>query len=126
MNWDKKDIISGASCLFIGLLFIWGMQNWPKYTVEKDGKWLGNLYYMTIATTLTLIGLMIRIFAQTAAFRVGGGILFSIFYMNVFIEIWRDPKHWGRLDITMCVLIAVGIMVFEALMFLIQKKKNNE
>lgn len=124
---NKKDIIAGVCCLFVVAIFIYGMGNWTKYKVETDGKILGNLYYITISSCLMLLGLIIRISANSWFFKLCGCALYSLFAANLFIELKRNPTDWNILDGLLQVPVLLGIVAFETLLHLIDKnKKENE
>lgn len=123
---NKKDIIAGVCCLFVVAIFIYGMSNWPKYKVETDGKIWGNLYYITISSCLMFMGLIIRVAARSLFFKLCGCALYSVFFVNLFIEIKRNPMEWNFLDGLFQVPVILGIIAFETLLYLIDQKKKEK
>lgn len=126
MESKAKTIISGICCLFVIAIFIYGMSSWQNYSVKKDGTILGNLYYITIASCLMMTGLIIRISAKGLFYKLCGCALYSLFYVNLFIELKRTPTSWNIFDALFQVPVFMGIISFEILLYVIDKNKNNE
>ena len=124
MENKVKNIISGVCCIFVAAIFIYGMSSWQNYNVPKDGKILGNLYYITIASCLMMTGLIIRISATGLFYKLCGCALYSLFYVNLFIELKRDPTSWNIVDALFQIPVFMGIISFEILLYVIDKNKK--
>lgn len=120
MGNKKSDIILGLSCLSITMVFMWGMIKWPYFT--KDSWWY-NLYYLCTSSALYALSLVINITARTFWFKVGSAAGITVFGMNLYIELFRDPKNWSKFDFVQLIIVGLTSLLVIVIIEKLKQKK---
>lgn len=118
MGNKKDDIILGLSCLAITMVFIWGMIKWPDF---GKGTWGYNLYYLCTSSALHALSLVINITARTSWFKVCSAAGVTVFGMNLYIELFRDPKNWSKFDFAQLIIVGLTSLL---VIIIIEKLKQ--
>lgn len=106
---NKKDIAIAVVMLSLCSIFIVGMVKWPEY--PKDGTWIGNMYYVTVASVLYFCGVVFNILATTRWVKVASFTVMGVFAWNLYVELFLDPVHWSKLDFGLLVFVTLNTTI---------------
>ena len=106
-------------CLMVTSVFAVGMIAWPKF--PEDGTLLGNLYYVTTSSVLYALSVIVFIAANSFWWKVGSAIGMSVFGVNLYVELYLDPKKWTSWDATLIIVVSLNTLL---VMFITEKLKS--
>ena len=92
---------------------------WPKF--PEDGTLLGNLYYVTTYSVLYALSVIVFIAANSFWWKVGSAIGMSVFGVNLYVELYLDPKKWTSWDATLIIVVPLNTLL---VMFITEKLKS--
>jgi len=106
MTEKQKDIAFSFVILAMIGTFLFGIIMWPSFQSSK-AKIAGNLYYVTVSFVMYIMSFSALILAKGYWSRVAASLLVALFSVNLYIELFLDPKHWTNWDFwAICVLAA--------------------
>jgi len=109
----------GVCSVMITSVFAFGMIEWPNY--PKDGSLLGNLYYITSASVLYALSVLVFIAANSFWWKVGSALSMAIFSVNLYVEVYLDPTKWSSWDATLLIVVSLNTLIMT---FIIEKLKS--
>lgn len=103
---------------------MFGMVSWPSYQINGKSILAKNLYYVTVSFTLYMLSFVVMLFSRTFIMKAASSLLFSLFGVNLYIELFLDPKHWTDWDFTAILVFAANLILS---FIIIEKiKQSNE
>lgn len=105
-------------------VFMFGMVSWPSYQINGKSILAKNLYYVTVSFTLYMLSFVVMLFSRTFIMKAASSLLLSLFGVNLYIELFLDPKHWTDWDFTAILVFAANLILS---FIIIEKiKQSNE
>lgn len=118
-NTNIEQFAMGLAAFVIPIGFAICMIKWPDY--PKDGTWLGNLYYVCVASTLYVMSVIFYMLATTLWAKLTTAFCMAIFGTNLYIEIYLDPTHWSNWSIVLLLVVSLNTLI---MVFVIEKLKS--
>ena len=121
---DKKESnIQGwamaLSSITIASVFAISMIKWPDY--PKDGTWIGNLYYVSTASVLYIMSVLLFICANSFLWKVGSAFSMAVFGVNLYVELYLDPTNWTSWDLWLVIIVSFNTLL---VVFITEKLKS--
>lgn len=121
---DKKESnIQGwamaLSSIAIASIFAISMIKWPDY--PKDGTWIGNLYYVSTASVLYIMSVLLFICANSFWWKVGSAFSMAVFGVNLYVELYLDPTNWTSWDLWLVIIVSFNTLL---VVFITEKLKS--
>lgn len=110
MNSKTKDILFTLIVLFTIGIFMFGMIEWPSFQVTGKSVIAKNLYYVTVSATLYILSFITIMFSHTFIMKCASSLLVSLFGVNLYIELFLDPKHWTAWDVWAIVVFSANLI----------------
>lgn len=124
MKEKHRDILFTFVVLSTIGVFMFGMVSWPSYQINGKSILAKNLYYVTVSFTLYMLSFVVMLFSRTFIMKAASSLLFSLFGVNLYIELFLDPKHWTDWDFTAILVFAANLILS---FIIIEKiKQSNE
>ena len=118
----KDSYIALLSIISAGI-FLLGMILWP--IMPKEHIILGKLYYITGASVLYILSLIIFMLAHTRWMKISSCILLSVFSINLYVELFLDPLNWTKWDFGLIIVVGVKLFLVVSIIERIKQKRND-
>ena len=95
--------------VFLSSTFIFAMVKWPEY---KDSKTIigKHLYYLTVAFVMYVFSFVFLILSKGFWAKAGASIAFSVFCINIYVELFLNPEKWSEWDMRLVPIVAVNLI----------------
>jgi len=120
MTNKQKDIAMLFVMLFLASAFAFAMVKWPDYT-NSEYKIGRQLFYLTGAFVMYVFSFLFLLLSKGFWAKVGASLAFSVFCINLYVELFLDPKNWTNWDMWLVPSVAVNLI---AVLVLIEKIKT--
>jgi len=114
-----QELAMALSSFSIASIFAISMIKWPDF--PKDGTWIGNLYYVSTASVLYIISVLLFICANVIWWQVGSAFSMAIFGVNLYVELYLDPTNWTNWDLWLVVIVSFNTLL---VVFITEKLKS--
>jgi hypothetical protein len=111
MKEKHRDMLFTLVVLSTIGVFMFGMIYWPTYQASGKGAMSKNLYYITVSFTMYMLSFIVMLFAKSFTMKAAASLLLSVFGVNLYIELFLDPKHWTDWDFTAIVVFAANLIL---------------
>lgn len=126
MSDKKRNILFFLAVMSTIGVFMFGMIMWPHYQESGTNKIAKNLYYVTISFTMYMLSFVLMLFARTYWMKVAASLSLATFGVNLYIELFLDPKHWGNWDFWAIVVFAANLILSFTIIEKIRPKKDEQ
>jgi len=120
MSDKHKDIAMLFVMLFVASIFAFAMVKWPDY-MDSEYKVGRQLFYLTVAFVMYVFSFVFLLLSRGFWAKVGSSVAFSVFCVNLYVEIFLDPKNWTDWDMWLIPSVALNLV---GSLFLIEKIKK--
>jgi hypothetical protein len=103
---NRRDILVAVLMISLCSVFILGMVYWPMF--KKDGTWIGNLYYVTVASVLYFCGVVFNILATTKWVKIASFTVMGVFSWNLYVELFLDATNWSNIDLGLLIFVTLN------------------
>jgi len=114
-----QELAMALSSFSIASIFAISMIKWPDF--PKDGTWIGNLYYVSTASVLYIMSVLLFICANSFWWKVGSAFSMAIFGVNLYVELYLDPTNWTNWDLWLVVIVSFNTLL---VVFITEKLKS--
>lgn len=90
---------------------MYGMIMWPYFKEVGTNRITKNLYYVTTSFTMYMLSFVFMLFSRTYWMKVAASICLSVFGVNLYIELFLDPKHWTDWDFWAIIVFAANMVL---------------
>lgn len=111
MKEKHKDILFVFAVLSTIGIFMFGMIEWPNFQKTGSNTLSKNLYYITVSFTMYILSFVLMLFARSFWAKVAASLLLSVFGVNLYIELFLDPKHWTEWDFKAIIVFAANLIL---------------
>lgn len=126
MSEKKKGILFFLALVSTIGIFMYGMIMWPSFQEHGSSKLAKNLYYVTISFTMYTLSFVLMLFSKTYLMKVASSLLLSVFGVNLYIELFLDPKHWTNWDFWAIIVFAANMILSFTIIEKIRPKKDEQ
>jgi len=123
MSDKQKDIAMFFVMLFVASAFAFAMVKWPDF-IDSEYKIGRQLFYLTGAFVMYVFSFVALLLSKGFWAKVGTSIAFSVFCVNLYVEIFLDPKHWTDWDMWLIPSVALNLVATLVLIEKIKSKPN--
>lgn len=114
-----QELAMALSSFSIASIFAISMIKWPDF--PKDGTWIGNLYYVSTASVLYIMSVLLFICANSFWWKVGSAFSMAIFGVNLYVELYLDPTNWTNWDLWLVMIVSFNTLL---VVFITEKLKS--
>lgn len=110
-------------CIVSAAVFLFGMVYWPD--MPKEHLILGKLYYITGASVMYVMSLIIFMLANTRFWKISSCVLLAVFSINLYVELFLDPTNWTKWDFWLIAVVGVKLFLVISIIEKIKQKRND-
>lgn len=114
-----QELAMALSSFSIASIVAISMIKWPDF--PKDGTWIGNLYYVSTASVLYIMSVLLFICANSFWWKVGSAFSMAIFGVNLYVELYLDPTNWTNWDLWLVMIVSFNTLL---VVFITEKLKS--
>jgi len=107
-------------------VFLFGMIMWPYYQKTGTSKVAKSLYYISTSFTLYMLSFVLMLFVKTYWMKVAASLSLALFGVNLYIELYLDPKNWTTWDFWAIVVFAANLILSFTIIEKIRPKRNEQ
>lgn len=119
---NKADISIGILIVSVTSIFALGMIFWPY--MPKDSKVLSNLYYICTSSALYMGSVIWFLMAETKWVKFASCFGMATFSVNVFVELFLDPRHWTAWSGWLILIVAANLFLSVSIIEKLKSKRN--